>query len=108
MKLPFLQSGIRKRDRVVGEFRGLDERLVIEENCLSAMRNMSDRYYPAIATRAPRGAPERTIGRPNGLYYKNGLFYVNGTACYYKDTLVSGLTVTDGKKIGRASCRERV
>ena len=98
MKLPFLQSGIRKRDRVVGEFRGLDERLVIDESSLSAMRNMSDRYYPAIATRAPRGAPERTIGRPNGLYYKNGLFYVNGTACYYKDTLVSGLTVTDGKK----------
>lgn len=99
MKLPYLRAASgAKRERTVGQWGGLDERLIIDENCLSAMKNMSTRFFPAIATRLSRGVPQQTIASPHGLYWKNHLFYVSGTQCYYDGSAVSGMTVTDGDK----------
>lgn len=107
MSLPFLTASGKydpvraigqKRERTVGQWGGLDERLIIEENAFSAMKNMSTRFFPAIATRLPRGAAQKTITKPHGLYWKNHLFYVSGTQCYFDGEAVSGMTVTDGDK----------
>lgn len=62
------------------------------------MQNMSTRFFPAIATREPRGAAQKTITTPRGLYWKNHLFYISGTQCYYDDSAVAGMTVTAGDK----------
>lgn len=83
--------------RTVSDFKGLNQGLVISDTEFSAMRNMSDLYYPAIATRPARGTVQ-SIANANGLYYKNHLFYVSGTKCYYNGNEVSGLTVTSGRK----------
>ena len=98
MRLPIIGSYPQKRQRAVGAFKGLNENLVNGTNEFASMKNMSDRFYPAIATRAPRGTTLRSFTTPNGLFYKNHLFYVDGTTCYYDGTAVSGLTVTNGRK----------
>lgn len=98
MRLPIISSYPNKRQRAVGAFKGLNENLVSAPAEFSAMKNMSDRLYPAIATRLPRGTTLRTFSVPNGLYYKNHLFYIEGTTCYYNGEVVSGLTVTNGRK----------
>lgn len=77
MKLPYLRvaSGA-KRERTVGQWGGLDERLIIEENCFHAMKNMSTRYFPAIATRLPRGESGKAFaGEPLAMAFKNGTIY---------------------------------
>ena len=107
MKLPFLTSSGKwdpvrnigqKNQRTVGQWGGLDERLIIDESSFSAMKNMSTRFFPAVATRLPRGAAQQTIATPRGLYWKNHLFYISGTQCYYDGSAVSGMTVTAGDK----------
>lgn len=107
MSLPILsQSGKydpvraigQKRERTVGQWGGLDERLIIDESSFSAMENMSTRFFPAIATREARGAAQRTIENPRGLYWKNHLFWISGTQCYYDGSAISGMTVTAGDK----------
>lgn len=98
MRLPPISSYPNKRQRTVGTFKGLNENLVTTPAEFSRMQNVSDRFYPAIATRAPRGTTLRSFSKPNGLYYKNHLFYIDGTTCYYDGSAVSGLTVTNGRK----------
>lgn len=107
MSLPYLTASGKydpvraigqKRERTVGQWGGLDERLITEENTFSAMQNMSSRFFPAIATREARGTAQRTISSPHGLYHKNGLFWVSGTQCYYNGNAISGMTVTEGDK----------
>lgn len=98
MRLPFITSQPARSEQSTGAFGGLNEKLVISESEFSAMKNMSDRYYPAIATREGRSDPLNEIATPNGLYWKNHLFWVDGTKCYFNGQQVSGLTVTNGKK----------
>lgn len=107
MSLPYLTASGKydpvraigqKRERTVGQWGGLDERLIIGEESFSAMKNMSTRFFPAIATRLPRGAAQRTIATPRGLYWKNHLFWISGTQCYYDGSAISGMTVTAGDK----------
>lgn len=105
MKLPYLRAGIGKSQRTVGQWGGLDERLIIDDSSLSAMKNMSTRFFPAIGTRLPRGEVISTIETPRGLYAKNGLFWVSGTQCYYAENYpeheaeaISGMTVSAGPK----------
>lgn len=98
MSLPFLRSITGIRERTVGQWGGLDERLIIDENAFSAMKNMSTRFFPAVATRLPRGAAQQTITNPHGLYWKNHLFWISGTQCYYDGSAVQGMTVTAGDK----------
>lgn len=98
MSLPYLRPVSGIHERTVGQWGGLDERLIIDDNAFHSMKNMSTRYFPAIATRLPRGQTQRTIASPRGLYHKNGLFWVSGTQCYYNGTAISGMTVTAGEK----------
>lgn len=98
MKLPYLRAAVGKTQRTVGQWGGIDERLIINDASLSKMKNMSTRFFPAIGTRLPRGASQRTIANPHGLYHKNGLFWISGTQCYYNGKAISGMTVTNGDK----------
>lgn len=98
MKLPYIRAGIGKTQRTVGQWGGIDERLIIDDSSLSSMKNMSTRFFPAIGTRLPRGNSQRTITDPHGLYHKNGLFWISGTQCYYNGNAISGMTVTAGDK----------
>jgi len=85
MSLPYLTASGKydpvraigqKRERTVGQWGGLDERLITEPNTFAAMQNMSSRFFPAIATREPRGADPETYKTMYGMYWKNGLFKV--------------------------------
>lgn len=99
MSLPYLQSaGGPKHQRTVGQWKGLDERLIIDDESFSAMQNLSSRFFPAVATRLPRGAAQSNIVNPHGLYHKNGLFWISDNRCYYNGNEIPGLTVTDGDK----------
>lgn len=107
MNLPFLTPSGKydpvraigqKQERTVGQWGGLDERLIIDESSFSAMKNMSTRFFPAVSTRLPRGTALQTIANPHGLYWKNHLFWISGTKCFYDDSEISGMTVTDGDK----------
>ena len=98
MRLPFLRAAVGKTQRTVGQWGGIDERLIINDSSLSKMKNMSTRFFPAIGTRLPRGVSQRTIANPHGLYHKNGLFWISGTQCYYNGNAISGMTVTNGDK----------
>lgn len=105
MKLPYLRAGVAKSQRTVGQWGGVDERLIIDDSSLASMKNMSTRFYPAIGTRLPRSGTIETITTPRGLYSKNGLFWVSGTQCYYAEDYpenepeaISEMTVTAGPK----------
>lgn len=105
MKLPYLRAGVAKSQRTVGQWGGVDERLIIDDSSLASMKNMSTRFYPAIGTRPPRSGTLETISTPRGLYSKNGLFWISGTQCYYAEDYpenepeaISGMTVTAGPK----------
>ncbi len=96
MRLPYLRTTQQQADKSVGSFGGLNTQLVIQENEFSDMKNMSIDGYPAISVRQPRGVIQKTIGKPNGLFYKNGLMYVDGTALYYKEKKIAD--VSDSRK----------
>lgn len=98
MALPFLESYPNKTLKTIGTFAGLNERAVINENEFADMKNVSDRNYPTISTRKPRGVVQTTLVAPHGLFWKNGLFYVDGLNAYYDGTQVAGLTLSDGDK----------
>lgn len=98
MSLPYLNFQPNKSLKTIGSFGGLNERAVADENEFADMKNVSDRFYPTIATRKPRGVVQETLAAPHGLIWKNGLFYVEGLSAYYNGELIQGLTLTDGDK----------
>ena len=95
MKLPLINQKTSRRKQI-GEFAGINEMDVINENEFSAMKNISSCHYPAIGTRPPRGKVIKQLENPNGMYYKNGLVYVDGTKLYYKDQEIA--TVENNEK----------
>ena len=97
-QLAFLNQNKNRGMRQQWQFGGLNQQLAVGYGEFSDQLNASARFYPAIAARKPRGTSETVLTKPNGLIHKNKLFWVDGTKCYYDGTLVSGLTVTDGKK----------
>lgn len=96
MRLPYVGYTGNQKLRTINQFGGYCHNLIMADNEFSDMKNISDRFYPAIASRAPRGAVMETIENCNALYWKNGLFYVSGTNAYYKGVKVG--TVSDTKK----------
>ena len=98
MQLPYLYSQPNKVTKTIGTFGGLNERPVTDESEFSDMKNVSDRLYPTLATRLPRGAVQKTLSDPHGVFWKNKLFYVNGTEAYYGGTKISGLTLANTDK----------
>ena len=87
MNLPKLQQ-IVKNKRTIGNFGGLNESLILNENEFSKMKNICSDMYPGITCRKQRGDPIAKLERPFGLYWKNGLFWVNGGNTYYKGEYV--------------------
>lgn len=98
MKLPYLRSGVGKNQRTVGQWDGVDERLIIDDSSFSSMKNMSTRFFPAIGTRLPRSVAHESLYNPHGLYDKDGLFWVAGIHCYYLGATVADMTVTSDDK----------
>lgn len=97
MKLPIISSSLSKRTSIISTFKGLNQNLITSDGEWADMKNISDRFYPAAATRPPRGTAERAFSNPKGILYKNGLFYIDGTKACYKGTEV--FTVTDSDKL---------
>ena len=100
MRLPYLGYTQNQRLKAIGDFAGLNKNLICNENEFSDMSNISDRFYPAIGSREPRGNVEQTISNLHGMVYKNGLFYVSGTKAYYNGSEVGTLTNTDKQMVG--------
>lgn len=100
MRLPFLRTAPQEQRKQIGQFLGLNKSLIINENEFADMQNMSSDRFPAICTRRPRGAVMKTLGKPHGLFHKNGLAYVDGTKLYYKDQAVADVTDTDKIMVG--------
>ena len=67
MKLPIISSGLSKSTSIVSTFKGLNQNLIISDGEWADMKNISDRFYPAAATRPPRGTAERAFAKPKGL-----------------------------------------
>lgn len=97
-RLPYLNQTKNRDMRQQWQFGGLNQNLAVGYGEFSDQLNASDRYFPAIAARKPRGTTTTALTTPNGLMHKNKLFWVDGTKCYYDGAQVSGLTVTNGKK----------
>jgi len=97
MSFPILTE-TSKGKTAISTFGGLNQRLEPNKAEFSDMKNISTRFYPALATRQARGTGN-AISNPNGIFWKNNVFYVAGTKCYYNGSEVQGLTVTNGEKI---------
>ncbi len=95
--LPHIQLMPSKGTVTTQNFLGLNQNLTTNEGEWSKMRNISDRFYPVIASRPNRGAIEQTMTKPKGIFYKNGLFYIDGTKAYYKGA--EKFTVSDTDKL---------
>lgn len=95
--LPHITAMPSKGTVTTQQFLGLNQNLQTNEGEWAAMKNISDRFYPVIATRPNRGAIEQTMSDPKGIFYKNGLFYIDGTKAYYKG--VEKFDVSDTSKI---------
>lgn len=99
MRLPTLgTTGLRRE--MIGELAGINQQKQINSNQFSDMKNMSTRYYPAIATRAARGEVIAELQSPHGLYWKNGLAYVDGTNLYYNGAVVAQVSDTEKTLVG--------
>lgn len=95
MKLPYLNE-ISKQKTTIGNFGGINQNAVINENEFAEMKNMSSELYPAIGPRAPRGKCIKELTKPNGLHHNNALAWVDGTSFWY-----------DGKEVGTVSDSEK-
>ena len=81
----------------VSQFYGLNQQIIGKDGEWSDMKNISDRFYPAVSNRPKRGTAEMSFSDPKGILYKNGIFYIDGTKAYYKGA--EKFTVTDSDKI---------
>lgn len=95
MRLPIISTILSRRQSIIDTFKGLNQNLIVSDGEWADMKNISDRFYPAVATRPPRGEAEQTFSNPKGIFYKNGLFCIDGKAAYYKGSKVFDVTDTD-------------
>lgn len=95
MRLPILSTAPSKKVSLVDTFKGLNQNLLVGDGEWADMKNISDRFYPAAASRPARGAAERAFSNPKGIMYKNGLFYIDGTVAYFKGSKVFDVTNSD-------------
>ena len=100
MRLPYLSYTQNQRLKAIGDFAGLNKNLICNENEFSDMGNISDRFYPAIGSREPRGPVTRTLTNLNGFIYKNGFFWVTGTEAYYNGNLVGYVANSKKQLVG--------
>lgn len=72
-------DGIRKYGQT--SFGGYDHRLAAGDGTLWDMKNLTSDLAPLLSARRPRYLV-KTLGKPNGLYAKDGLYWVDGTGFY--------------------------
>lgn len=97
MRFPQIYNRINKRSTAISQFYGLNQQLIGKDGEWSDMKNISDRFYPAVSNRPKRGMAEMSFSDPKGMLFKNGIFYIDGIKAYYKGT--EKFTVTDTDKI---------
>ncbi len=95
-RLPYVASAPREGTLRAMEFLGLNLGTVITDNEFADMWNMSTEKYPAVSARQRRGKVQKSLAKPNGIFYKDGLVYADGTQLFYKDRKIAD--VADSKK----------
>jgi hypothetical protein len=96
MSLPSIKIIEKKIEQETLMFKGLNRMPVVSPGELSAMTNLSSRYFPCLY---PRGSREviTTLTAGHALFYANGKFcWVDGTSFKY-DSVTKG-SVTAGPK----------
>lgn len=97
MKLPNLKP-IPSQIMQIDTFGGINDNVFIPEGYFKDMKNMSSDYYPALGQRKIRDKYTLS-GNINGAIELNGnLYTVVGTSLYKNSSLISGYTLSNGKK----------
>ena len=94
-------SEIRKQKSNVSVFGGYNHNISIPEGDFFDMQNMTSSNYPVLSPRGKRGLyeyPEPGEHKVNGLIGKESLCYVDGEHLYVNNSIVEGITLTDGNK----------
>lgn len=88
---------IRKQEKKLIEFNGLNKNTLIGDNEFSACSNLSSRNFPLISPRPSRSkVSELQYGR--GLIATDKIAYVDETSLYYDDTeVLTGLSLGNDK-----------
>lgn len=99
MRLPLINTVLSTRGNAIAQFGGLNQNVIANENEFAAMKNISDRFFPAIGTRPDRGNTEKQLSDPKAILYKNGLFYIDGDKAYYNDQQVFTVSISTSKQV---------
>lgn len=94
--LPNLKAS-RDNVTMVNTFLGLNKGPVIKETEFSDMRNMTNDYYPVMASRKQRGLIRR-LTKPQGILGGKYLSYVDDNKLYYDESFVMQLEETDKER----------
>lgn len=94
--LPQLNAS-RDNVSMINIFRGLNKGTVIQESEFSDMKNMTNDYYPVMATRNARGVM-KTLTKPQGILGGQYLTYVDDNKLYYDDKYVCDLEDSDKER----------
>lgn len=100
MRLPYLQSVPSKGTATTSKFLGLNQNLIPADGEWAKLKNVSDRFFPAIGARPERGLKTATYTDPKGIMYKNGLFHIDGTKAYYKGVAKFDVSGSEKQLVG--------
>ena len=95
MKLPYLQE-FSASEQATTQFGGYNHNDKIADNEFYDMRNMTSKFFPALAPREARGTYATPLAA-NGLIAKDSICYVDGSEFVVGSTRVS-MGLTSGKK----------
>lgn len=96
MKLPEINAYQNKRTQQT-RFTGLNHTYSAQSGELWDMENLSARYFPLLAPRAPRYILRHGMAQGNGIFCAGKLYEVYGTTLYI-DGEASAQTVADSEK----------
>ncbi len=99
-RLPYVGAAPREGTRQTEDFLGLNLGTVISDREFSDMHNMSTEKYPAVSTRRKRGKVLKRLGKPNGIFYKDGLIYADGTQLFYRDKKIADVSDSEKTFVG--------
>ena len=99
-RLPYVAAAPREGTQQTMEFLGLNLGTVITGNEFADMWNMSTEKYPAVCTRRSRGKILKHLGKPNGIFYKDGLIYADGTELFYRDQKIADVEDSEKTFVG--------
>ena len=99
MNLPEIKA---KKDAInfISQFGGVNKGLNISNNEFEDMQNMSNDYFPVIATRKKRGII-KTLTKCQGVCSGDRLTYIDDDVLYYNDSPVLTLSAGQERQIVR-------